>query len=139
MYQGNEKIPRFGDIYLARFNGTDSEQNGLRPAVIFQNNVGNLYSPNVVVLPISSRIKKTKQPTHVVIPAEDTGLQKDSMVLCENPMCMSKNKLIRYVTRLPDKYMARIAEANLLASSAISCIDPDLLLTVWERADRMNR
>ena len=97
-----------------------------RPGLVFQNNVGNQHSPNLIVLPLTSALKKTTQPTHVFIPKE-VGLRKDSMVLCENPECMSKYKLGEYITTLPEEYMAQVAVGNILSSSAISFIDTDLL------------
>ena len=132
------KTPRIGDVYLVRFEGSGSEQTGVRPAVVFQNNMGNLHSPNVIVLPLTSKYKKPNQPTHVIVPADGTGLKLNSMVLCENPVCISKHKLQKYMTTLPQEYMAKIAEANLLASSAICYIDPTILKGLWERAARMN-
>ena len=77
--------PQIGDVYLMRFGGSGSEQSGWRPGIVFQNNIGNAYSPNIIALPLTSQIKKANQPTHVILPAKETGLRKDSMVLCENP------------------------------------------------------
>jgi len=127
-----------GDVYTMRFNGSDSVQHGYRPAVVLQNNVGNTYSPNVIVLPMTSQLKKTSQPTHVVIPAKGTGLLRDSMVLCENPECVSKSRLETYITTLSDEYMSKIAEAHLLATSAIAFVDPSCLLVLWEKAISLN-
>lgn len=132
------RAPRIGEVYMVRFEGTGSEQSGVRPAVVFQNNIGNIHSPNVIVLPLTSRYKKTNQPTHVLIPAKGTGLKLDSMVLCENPVCISKTKLQKYMTTIPQEYMGKIAEANLLASSAICYLNPEILETLWERAAKMN-
>lgn len=132
------KTPRFGEVYMVRFDGEDSEQRGIRPALIFQNNIGNIYSPNVMVLPITSAQKKKSQPTHVLLPARETGLAKDSMVLCENPCCMSKRKLGKYLTSIPESYMSKIAEASLLASSAICYINQDSLSAIWNKAAKLN-
>lgn len=126
----NTKNPKIGDIYLVYFDGSGNEQKGFRPGLVFQNNVGNEHSPNLIVLPLTSALKKTNQPTHVFIPKE-VGLRKDSMVLCENPKCMSKYKLGEYITTLPEEYMAQVAVGNILSSSAIAFIDPDLLMSVW--------
>ena len=132
------KQPKIGDIYMMRFGGTGNEQCGWRPGLVFQNNLGNQYSPNIIALPLTSSIKKTGQPTHVVISSKETGLRKDSMVLCENPERMSKEKLGEYLTTLPDSYMSQIAVASLLASSAISFVDPNMLQDVWEQATALN-
>lgn len=133
------KQPQIGEIYLMKFGGDHNEQSGLRPGLIFQNNTGNMYSPNVIALPITSSLKKAGQPTHVVLFANDTGLKRDSMVLCENPECISKVKLGRYITTLSEKYMRQIAEASLLATSAISYLNVDLLHVIWEKASELNR
>lgn len=135
--QNDAKIPQIGDIYLMKFTGTGNEQNGVRPGVVFQNNIGNQYSPNIIALPLTSSIKKTLQPTHVFIPKE-IGLKMDSIVLCENPERMSKEKLGNYVCKLPESYICQIAIANLLSSSAISYIDPDTLMSVWQKALMLN-
>lgn len=132
------RTPKIGDVFMLRFDGIGSEQVGWRPALVFQNNVGNTHSPNVIVLPLTSKLKKTNQPTHVVIPAEGTGLARDSMVLCENPESVSKDRLGKYLTTLPDEYMAKIAEAHILATSAISYINPKVILALWERAAKLN-
>lgn len=127
-----------GDVYLMKFGGSGSEQSGWRPGLVFQNNTGNLYSPNIIALPLTSALKKTHLPTHVVLPAGETGLAKDSMVLCENPERMSKDRLGNYLTSLPREYMSKIAIANLLATSAISFIDPETLVSVWRKASAIN-
>ena len=130
--------PKIGEVYLMKFGGEDCEQAGLRPGLVFQNNTGNLYSPNIIALPITSSLKKSGQPTHVVLYASDTGLKRDSMVLCENPERLSKAKIGRYITKLSDEYMRQIAEASLLATSAISYLDVDLLHAVWKKATDLN-
>lgn len=130
--------PRIGEIYLMNFCGSENEQSGWRPGLVFQNNTGNAYSPNIIALPLTSSIKKTSQPTHVILPASETGLRKDSMVLCENPERMSKSRIGHYITTVSDKYMGQIAAANLLATSAISFIEPELLLTLWKTATSLN-
>lgn len=133
-----ERTPKIGEVYMMKFEGTGSEQDGWRPALIFQNNMGNIYSPNVILLPLTSKIKKSNQPTHVIVPAKGTGLTKDSMVLCENPVSISKDKLGKYLTTLPDEYMSRVAEAHILATSAIAFIDPPAIISLCERASKLN-
>lgn len=138
LYQSEVRKPQIGDVYLMRFGGSGNEQKGWRPGLVFQNNLGNQYSPNIIALPLTSAIKKTNQPTHVVIPAEGTGLMRDSMVLCENPERMSKERLGNYLTTIPKEYMSQIAVANLLATSAISFINPESLLLIWQQAATLN-
>ena len=133
-----KRSPKIGDVYYVRLTGVGSEQSGFRPCLIFQNNKGNLHSPNLIVLPITSSLKRLDIPTHVLLPASETGLPKDSMVLCENPECISRERLGRYVTSLPNLYMARVAYAYLIATSAIAFLDPAILSQVWYEAVRMN-
>lgn len=132
------RTPQIGDVYLMNFGGCGNEQRGWRPGLVFQNNLGNRHSPNIIALPLTSSLKKCGQPTHVVLPADDTGLARDSMVLCENPERMSKERLGNYLTSIPSEYMAKIAVANLLATSAISFVEPDLLMSIWLEAASLN-
>lgn len=134
----DRRKPKIGDIYYMRFDGNGCEQSGWRPGLVFQNNVGNEFSPNIIALPLTTAIKKKAQPTHVVISASECGLKFDSMVLCENPERMSKSRIGQYITSLSDDDIARVAAANLLASSAISYIEPDVLLSLWQQAISLN-
>jgi len=129
---------RIGEVYMMHFDGHGSEQSGWRPGLVFQNNTGNLHSPNIIALPITSSIKKRYLPTHVFLPARNTGLKFDSMVLCENPERMSKERLGSFITSMSRTYMASIAEANLLATSAIAFIDRETLLEIWKKASYLN-
>jgi len=136
--QKKVRTPQIGDIYTMKFGGRANEQCGWRPGLVFQNNTGNAHSPNIIALPLTSVIKKVNQPTHVVVKAANTGLKRDSMVLCENPERMSKERLGEYITTLPEEYMKQVAEASLLASSVISYLDIEVLLSVWEKAVALN-
>lgn len=136
--QNINRTPQIGEIYLMRFDGCGSEQTGLRPGLVFQNNVGNAHSPNIIALPISGSVKKMGQPAHVLLRAEETGLRMDSIVLCENPERMSKERIGRFITKLSDADMKRVTEANLLATSAISFLDIESLLRVWYAAVELN-
>ncbi len=130
--------PQIGEIYTMQFSGTGSEQRGIRPGLVFQNNVGNRHSPNIIALPLTSARKKPPQPTHVFVRASDSGLRVDSVILCENPERLSKVKIGRYITRLPDGYMRQVAIASLIASSVISFLDLDSLISAWEQALSLN-
>lgn len=130
--------PQIGEVYMMKFTGSGNEQSGWRPGLVFQNNVGNSYSPNIIAIPLTTSIKKANQPTHIVVYANDSGLLKDSMVLCENPERMSKANIGKYITTLSDKYMKQIAEANILASSAIAYLDMSALQVIWEKAIALN-
>lgn len=136
--RGGNYTPIIGDVYLMKFDGIGNEQRGLRPGVVFQNNVGNAHSPNIIALPLTSIIKKASQPTHVIVRAADSGLLKDSMVLCENPEKMSKTKLVKYLGHLSDDYMRQIATANLIATAAVSFLTVEDMLTIWEMSVQLN-
>ena len=136
--QNVNRIPQIGEIYLMRFEGCGSEQTGLRPGLVFQNNTGNTHSPNIIALPITGAIKKIGQPTHVLLKADETGLRMDSVVLCENPERMSKERISRFLTKLSDQDMKRVTEANLLATSAIAFLDIESLFRVWQLAVKLN-
>jgi len=123
---------------MMQFGGSGSEQHGMRPGVVFQNNVGNAFSPNIIALPMTSVIKKRNQPTHVYLDAKSHGLARDSIVLCENPECMSKEKVGAYITKLSDEDMKQITEANLVATSAIAYLDVEALMRVWKKASSLN-
>lgn len=127
-----------GEIYLMNFSGVQSEQSGLRPGLVFQNNTGNYYSPNIIALPLTTSIKKRCQPTHVLISSSNSGLKRDSIILCENPERMSKEKIGRYITKLSYEQMSEVAAASLLASSYISYLNPDDLIVLWKKAVSLN-
>lgn len=92
------------DIYYAELNPVvGSEQGGLRPVLILQNDTGNKYSPTTIVAAITSRQSKSRLPTHVNITAD--GLAKDSVVLLEQIRTIDKSRLTEYVGRLDKQTM----------------------------------
>lgn len=129
-----ERTPRLGDVYVVDPSGLYAGQKGLRPCVVFQNNVGNKNCNKIVVLPITSAPKKKHQATHVRIGTEDTGLHKESVVLCEVPMHVDKDCLKNFLFRMPDSYMEEIAIGSILASSAISYIRAEKIPVVLKAA-----
>lgn len=101
-----------GDIYRADLNPViGSEQGGVRPVVIIQNNMGNLHSPTVIVAAVTTRMKKSALPVHVCITAEESGLARDSVVLTEQVRTLEKTRLTRYLGTLTDEAMRRIDRA----------------------------
>ena len=101
-----------GDIYYADFGiGVGSEQGGIRPVVIVQNNVGNKYSPTLIVAPLTSKLMKTKLPTHVMIRTSESGLAKDSIALTEQIRVIDKSRIKDYITSLTGITLARLNEA----------------------------
>lgn len=139
MAQSNiEYSPRIGEVYNMYFDGTGNEQSGWRPGIVFQNNLGNKNSPNIIALPLTSSLKKLHMPTHVLLESSNTGLKVDSMVICENPERMSKEKVGRYITTLSREYMEQIAIASMLATSVISFLDEETLLKTWKKTQKLN-
>jgi len=101
-----------GDIYRADLNPViGSEQGGVRPVLIIQNDAGNLYSPTVIVAAITGRCKKPYLPVHVPIAAAESGLPMDSVVLTEQVRTLEKSRLTQYLGRLTEEAMARIDTA----------------------------
>lgn len=93
--------PSRGDIYFADLNPVlGSEQGGFRPVLIVQNDIGNKYSPTVIISAITSQIQKARLPTHVELPSRLSGLEKDSVILLEQVRTIDKRRLKKRVTRL---------------------------------------
>lgn len=129
---------KIGDVLLMNFDGIGSEQRGVRPGVVFQNNQGNKSSPNIIALPLSSQLKKKEMPTHVMLKAQDYNLVTDSIVLCENPQRMSKDRILKKISRLDEKAMKDIAVGSILSSSAIAFLSKEELLQAWGEARKLN-
>ncbi len=101
-----------GDIYYADLSPViGSEQGGLRPVLIVQNDVGNKYSPTVIAAAITSRLGKTKLPTHIDVYADKVGLQKDSVILLEQIRTIDKKRLKEKMGHLDDGMMAAVNNA----------------------------
>lgn len=88
-----------------------SEQGGVRPVLVLQNDVGNKYSPTVIIAAITSQIEKAKLPTHVEVEAKEYGLEKDSVILLEQIRTIDKQRLQDKVTELDDRVMQRVNQA----------------------------
>ncbi|NLW43485.1 MAG: type II toxin-antitoxin system PemK/MazF family toxin [Tissierellia bacterium] len=108
-------VVKRGDLFYANLSPVlGSEQGGIRPVVIIQNDVGNKYSPTVIVAPITSRMNKTKLPTHVKINAsEKFGLPKDSVVLLEQIRTIDKQRLKDKIGKFDKRRMSDIDNAIL--------------------------
>ncbi|MBQ9736939.1 MAG: type II toxin-antitoxin system PemK/MazF family toxin [Clostridia bacterium] len=105
-------IVKRGDIYYADLSPViGSEQGGVRPVLIIQNDVGNKYSPTVIATAITSQINKAKMPTHIELDANEYGLSKDSVVLAEQIRTIDKRRLKEKIGHLDDKLMNRVNEA----------------------------
>ena len=112
MYEEKTSNIRRGDIFYADLSPViGSEQGGLRPVLIVQNDVGNKYSPTVIAAAITSRLSKTRLPTHIDIYAKDVGLSKDSVVLLEQIRTIDKKRLKEKMGHLDDAVMNEVNTA----------------------------
>lgn len=101
-----------GDIYYADLSPVvGSEQGGVRPVLIVQNNVGNRFSPTVIAAAITSQNDKTKLPTHIRLQAANCGLSKNSIVLLEQIRTLDKQRLKEKMGQLDDMSMRRVDTA----------------------------
>lgn len=101
-----------GEIYYADLSPVvGSEQGGLRPVLIIQNNVGNRYSPTVIAAAITSQHDKAKLPTHIQVAADSSGLQKNSIVLLEQVRTLDKRRLKEKMGDLDLESMNRVNRA----------------------------
>lgn len=101
-----------GDIYYADLSPVvGSEQGGLRPVLIIQNDVGNRYSPTVIAAAITSRMGKTRLPTHIDVYAARAGLAKDSVILLEQIRTLDKRRLKEKMGHLDESLMREVNAA----------------------------
>ncbi len=103
---------RRGDIYYADLSPViGSEQGGIRPVLIIQNDVGNKYSPTVIAAAITSKTEKSKLPTHIDVYAEKYGLARDSVILLEQVRTLDKKRLKEKMGHLDEDVMNRVNDA----------------------------
>ena len=103
---------RRGDIYFADLSPVvGSEQGGVRPVLIIQNDIGNRYSPTVIAAAITSQRDKAKLPTHIELSAQSCGLQKDSTVLLEQVRTIDKKRLRERMGEITPETMNSINSA----------------------------
>jgi mRNA interferase MazF len=101
-----------GEIYFAQLNPVvGSEQGGIRPVLVIQNDIGNQYSPTTIVLAITSQINKAKLPTHVELKAEQYGLERDSVILAEQIRTIDKTRLKQRIAVLDEEMMNFVDQA----------------------------
>lgn len=107
---------RRGEIYYADLSPVvGSEQGGVRPVLIIQNDVGNKYSPTVIVSAITSQLGKAKLPTHIELPAERYNLPKNSVALLEQIRTLDKRRLQEKITTLSSDKMREVNKALLIS------------------------
>ena len=109
-----------GDIYYADLSPViGSEQGGVRPVLIIQNDVGNKYSPTIIACAVTSRLTKAKLPTHIELKEGESGLKKESVALLEQLRTLDKRRLKEKIGVLSDEKMEDVTRA-LCISLAIN-------------------
>lgn len=103
---------RRGDVFYADLRPVvGSEQGGVRPVLVIQNDIGNRFSPTVIVTAITSQIAKGKLPIHVDLSADEYGLERESVVLCEQIRTIDKRRLQEKIVHLEGPIMDQVNEA----------------------------
>ena len=109
-------IVRRGDIYFADLSPVvGSEQGGVRPVLIVQNDVGNKHSPTVICAAITSQMNKAKLPTHIALSSAVYALPKDSVVLLEQIRTIDKQRLKEKLCHLDDAMMRRVNQSLIVS------------------------
>ncbi|SDK31179.1 mRNA interferase MazF [Sediminibacillus albus] len=105
-------IVKRGEVYFADLSPVvGSEQGGVRPVLVLQNDIGNRFSPTVIVAAITAQIQKAKLPTHVEIDAKKYGFERDSVILLEQIRTIDKQRLTDKITHLDKNMMENINKA----------------------------
>lgn len=105
-----------GEMYYADLSPVvGSEQGGVRPVLVVQNDIGNKYSPTVIAAAVTSQINKAKLPTHIEIHAGKYGLNKDSVILLEQIRTLDKKRLKEKIGELEDDTMSKVNDALLVS------------------------
>jgi mRNA interferase MazF len=105
-------IVKRGDVYFADLSPVvGSEQGGVRPVLVIQNDIGNRFSPTIIVAAITAQIQKAKLPTHVEIDAKRYGFERDSVILLEQIRTIDKQRLTDKITHLDDEMMEKVDDA----------------------------
>ena len=105
-----------GELYYADLSPVvGSEQGGVRPVLVVQNDVGNKYSPTVIAAAVTSKINKAKLPTHIELPVGSYGLAKDSVILLEQIRTLDKRRLKEKIGEIPEVTMSKVDKAILIS------------------------
>ncbi|MFM1655695.1 type II toxin-antitoxin system PemK/MazF family toxin [Brevibacillus sp. B_LB10_24] len=105
-------IVKRGDVFFADLSPVvGSEQGGVRPVLVIQNDIGNRFSPTVIVAAITAQIQKAKLPTHVEIDSKLYGFDRDSVILLEQIRTIDKQRLTDKITHLDDEMMERVNDS----------------------------
>ena len=108
------KIRRFDVCMIDMGEARYSEQNGVRPGIVIQNDIGNAYSPTVIVVPLTCQIKKSKQPTHCIInPTTGNGLHRLSMAMAEQVRVIGKERVTSVIGTLDKDDRKKVVAAYI--------------------------
>jgi mRNA interferase MazF len=109
-------IVKRGDIFFADLSPVvGSEQGGVRPVLILQNDIGNRYSPTTVISAVTSQIFKTRLPIHVEVKSEESSLNRDSVILLEQIRTIDKRRLKERIAHLNPEIMNRVNQAIIIS------------------------
>lgn len=109
-----------GELYFADLSPVvGSEQGGVRPVLIVQNDIGNKYSPTIIAAAITSKLNKAKLPTHIELSSKEYGLEKDSVVLLEQIRTIDKTRLREKIGELTEIKMNQINKAMMISLGVI--------------------
>lgn len=113
-------VVKRGDVYYADLSPVvGSEQGGTRPVLIIQNDIGNRFSPTVIVAAITAQIQKAKLPTHVEIDAKKYGFERDSVILLEQIRTIDKQRLTDKITHLDEHMMSKVDIALQISTGLV--------------------
>lgn len=114
-------IVKRGDVYFADLSPVvGSEQGGTRPVLVIQNDIGNRFSPTVIVAAITAQIQKAKLPTHVEIDAKRYGFERNSVILLEQIRTIDKSRLTDKITHIDREMMEKVNEAIKISLGLIN-------------------
>ena len=120
MSMENEGLVRWGEIYLCDLGTSESSvQSGIRPVLVVQNNVGNIFSPTTVIAPITKTVKRLHLPSHVMLDPS-CGLPSPSVVMLEQVRTVDKKELIKYMGKLRDEFTITDVKAAISAEFGLT-------------------
>ena len=129
---------RIGQVYWMLFPGGEHVQAGRRPGIVWQNNVGNENSPNIIAIPLTSKLKKMSMPTHVVLDTYTSLYGIKSMAVCEGKQSIPKSAIQGYICDLSSEDLERVAVADLLTSGGLCFVTPKKLSALIATSVRLN-
>ncbi len=113
-------IVKRGDVFFADLSPVvGSEQGGIRPVLVIQNDIGNRFSPTIIIAAITAQIQKAKLPTHVEIDAKTYGFDRNSVILLEQIRTIDKQRLTDKITHLDDEMMSKVNDATQISLGLI--------------------